>query len=157
MRRQARTKTDYQTFSGVVRTHLCTRVFSLFSSLLSLLGPTVATGDWDRFCDPVRVKSRRLVFFQDEGQGHLLDKLSKTVGFGMGLEFRESANTLSATNSNPVRAGMVFNVSLGAPAARTCASRLCCRQRATTSHPRGMKCVPSQSKCKRLICSARVL
>lgn len=53
-------------------------------------------------------------FMQDEGQGHLVDKLTKTVGFGMGLEFRESANSLSATNSTPVRAGMVFNVSIGA-------------------------------------------
>ena len=54
---------------------------------------------------------------QDEGQSHLVDKLTKTVGFGMGLEFRESVNSLSATNSTPVRAGMVFNVSLGEPTA----------------------------------------
>ena len=31
----------------------------------------------------------------------------------MGLEFRESANVLSADSQVPVRAGMVFNVAIG--------------------------------------------
>lgn len=42
-----------------------------------------------------------------------MDKLTKNAGFGMGLEFRESANVLSADSQVPVRAGMVFNVSMG--------------------------------------------
>lgn len=42
-------------------------------------------------------------------------KLPKTLGFGMGLEFRESANVLSATNTTPLQAGMVLNVAIGAP------------------------------------------
>lgn len=50
---------------------------------------------------------------QDKGQEHLVDKLTKNVGFGMGLEFRESANVLSADSQVPVRTGMVFNVSIG--------------------------------------------
>ena len=50
---------------------------------------------------------------QDQGQEHLVDKLTKNAGFGMGLEFRESANVLSADSQVPVRAGMVFNVSMG--------------------------------------------
>jgi hypothetical protein len=50
---------------------------------------------------------------QDQNQEHLVDKLTKSAGFGMGLEFRESANVLSADSQVPVRAGMVFNVSMG--------------------------------------------
>lgn len=42
-------------------------------------------------------------------------KLPKTLGFGMGLEFRESANVLSATNTTPLQAGMVLNVAIGGP------------------------------------------
>lgn len=42
-----------------------------------------------------------------------MDKLTKNVGFGMGLEFRESSNVLSAGSEVPVRAGMIFNVSVG--------------------------------------------
>lgn len=51
---------------------------------------------------------------QDAGQGHLAKRLTKNVGFGMGLEFREAANSLTASSSAPVRAGMIFNVSIGA-------------------------------------------
>lgn len=47
------------------------------------------------------------------GQAPLVDKLSKSVGFGMGLEFRESANVLNAKNEGVVRSGMVFNVCVG--------------------------------------------
>ena len=35
------------------------------------------------------------------------------MGFGMGLEFRESANMLNAKNDRKVQAGMVFNVVVG--------------------------------------------
>lgn len=42
-----------------------------------------------------------------------MEKLTKVVGFGMGLEFRESAFILNAKNEALVKAGMVFNVSLG--------------------------------------------
>lgn len=50
---------------------------------------------------------------QDKGLEALLDKLPKNVGFGMGLEFRESTCLLNAKNSLPVKEGMVFNVSVG--------------------------------------------
>ena len=40
-------------------------------------------------------------------------KLLKNVGFGMGLEFRESTCILNAKNASLVRAGMVFNVTVG--------------------------------------------
>lgn len=46
-------------------------------------------------------------------QAHLVDKLTKNIGFGMGLEFRESTNVLSTGSEVPVRAGMIFNVSVG--------------------------------------------
>lgn len=50
---------------------------------------------------------------QAKKQQHLVAALSKTAGFGMGLEFRESANVLSAKNENVVKPGMVFNVCVG--------------------------------------------
>ena len=50
---------------------------------------------------------------QDAGQGHLVEQLPKSIGFGMGLEFRESINLLKAGNERKVAAGMVFNVAVG--------------------------------------------
>ena len=43
----------------------------------------------------------------------MLEKLPKNVGFGLGLEFRESSCLLNAKNSTLVKEGMVFNVSVG--------------------------------------------
>ena len=48
-----------------------------------------------------------------QGQSHLVEKLSKNLGFGMGLEFRENALMLTPKNDGVVRAGMVFNVCIG--------------------------------------------
>ena len=42
-----------------------------------------------------------------------MEKLSKNLGFGMGLEFRESSNMITSKNEGVVRAGMVFNVCIG--------------------------------------------
>lgn len=50
---------------------------------------------------------------QDAGQGHMVEHLPKSIGFGMGLEFRESINLLKAGNERKVAAGMVFNVAVG--------------------------------------------
>lgn len=50
---------------------------------------------------------------QDAGQGHLVEHLPKSIGFGMGLEFREAINLLKAGNERKVAAGMVFNVAVG--------------------------------------------
>lgn len=50
---------------------------------------------------------------QDKGQGQLVEKLPKTLGFGMGLEFREASLLLSSKSQNVVKAGMIFNVSVG--------------------------------------------
>ena len=50
---------------------------------------------------------------QGVGQGHLVQHLPKSIGFGMGLEFRESINLLKAGNERKVAAGMVFNVAVG--------------------------------------------
>lgn len=47
------------------------------------------------------------------GHGHLSERLTRNVGFGMGLEFRESHNLLAPKNTGKVKAGQVFNVSLG--------------------------------------------
>ncbi|GKV39651.1 hypothetical protein SLEP1_g47392 [Rubroshorea leprosula] len=43
----------------------------------------------------------------------LVPNLTKSAGTGMGLEFRESGLNLNAKNDRMVKAGMVFNVSLG--------------------------------------------
>ena len=45
----------------------------------------------------------------------MAEKLSGNVGWGMGLEFRESSHLLRTRNTAPCRAGMVFNVVVGAP------------------------------------------
>ena len=50
---------------------------------------------------------------QEKGQEALLEKLTKNVGFGIGLEFRESFCLLNAKNANLVKAGMAFNVAVG--------------------------------------------
>ncbi|VFQ79002.1 unnamed protein product [Cuscuta campestris] len=43
----------------------------------------------------------------------LASKLTKSAGWGMGLEFRESGLRLNAENDKVLKQGMVFNVSLG--------------------------------------------
>ncbi|MQL95550.1 hypothetical protein Taro_028222 [Colocasia esculenta] len=43
----------------------------------------------------------------------LLPNLTKSAGTGIGLEFRESGLSLNAKNDRVLKAGMVFNVSLG--------------------------------------------
>lgn len=47
------------------------------------------------------------------GQEDLVNALTKNVGSGIGLEFREANGVLNNKNDRKVRAGMVFNVSLG--------------------------------------------
>eukprot|EP00798_Chlamydomonas_sp_ICE-L_P025578 gene25578-11229_t len=49
---------------------------------------------------------------RDKGQAHLVDKLTKSFGHGTGLEF--SSTVLASKNTGTVRAGMVFNVVVGA-------------------------------------------
>eukprot|EP00891_Asterochloris_glomerata_P001119 jgi/Astpho2/1119/Aster-07668 len=56
---------------------------------------------------------------EEAGQQDLLAGLPKNVGFGMGLEFRESANMLNAKNDRKVQAGMVFNVVVGVQGLQT--------------------------------------
>ncbi|GAB4820394.1 hypothetical protein N2152v2_007440 [Parachlorella kessleri] len=47
------------------------------------------------------------------GQGHLVEKLPRSLGSAIGLELRDSTQQLSANNAKPVRAGMTFNVVVG--------------------------------------------
>ncbi len=42
-----------------------------------------------------------------------MEKLPKTLGFGMGLEFRESSLLISSKSQSTVKPGMIFNVSIG--------------------------------------------
>ena len=51
---------------------------------------------------------------QDKGQGALVEQLPKNVGTAIGLELRDNTQALNATNEKIVKAGMAFNVSLGA-------------------------------------------
>ena len=51
---------------------------------------------------------------QEKGQGHLVEKLPKSLGNSLGLELRESGTLLNAKNSATAKAGMVFNLTLGA-------------------------------------------
>jgi nucleosome binding factor SPN SPT16 subunit len=43
----------------------------------------------------------------------LVDSFVKSLGFGMGLEFRESALAITAKNTREIKAGMVFNICTG--------------------------------------------
>ena len=43
----------------------------------------------------------------------LLDKMTKTLGFVTGIEFRESSLVIGPKNNAVVQKGMVFNVNLG--------------------------------------------
>ncbi|KAL8506987.1 hypothetical protein ACS0TY_017753 [Phlomoides rotata] len=49
----------------------------------------------------------------DKDTPELAPKLTKSAGTGIGLEFRESGLSLNAKNDRVLKAGMVFNVSLG--------------------------------------------
>eukprot|EP00658_Telonema_sp_P-2_P038688 TRINITY_DN27707_c0_g1_i1.p1 TRINITY_DN27707_c0_g1~~TRINITY_DN27707_c0_g1_i1.p1 ORF type:complete len:906 (+),score=344.45 TRINITY_DN27707_c0_g1_i1:113-2719(+) len=49
----------------------------------------------------------------EKHNAELLPGLVKNVGFGMGLEFRETGSLLSAKNSRKIQAGMVFNLVVG--------------------------------------------
>lgn len=50
---------------------------------------------------------------QAKGQGHLVQHLTKNVGFGVGLEFRESSSLLNSSNTGTIKAGMTFNLAVG--------------------------------------------
>ena len=50
---------------------------------------------------------------KSHGQEHRLERLSKNLGFGMGLEFKESSTLLAVKNEGVVRSGMIFNVCIG--------------------------------------------
>lgn len=50
---------------------------------------------------------------QKNGNEELIPKLPKTLGFAQGLEFRDSALTLSAKNSISFKPGMVFCLAIG--------------------------------------------
>ena len=43
----------------------------------------------------------------------LLDKMTKTLGFVTGIEFRESSLVIGPKNNAVIKKGMVFNVNLG--------------------------------------------
>jgi len=60
---------------------------------------------------------------QERGQADLAERLPRAVGWGMGLEFRESQAQLTAENATPARPGMVFNVTLGARPGRGAPAR----------------------------------
>ena len=49
----------------------------------------------------------------DKNMAHLAEKIPKNVGHIVGLELRDSTNALNATNSNFIKPGMTFNVSIG--------------------------------------------
>jgi nucleosome binding factor SPN SPT16 subunit len=43
----------------------------------------------------------------------LVDRMTKTLGFSMGIEFRDASITISAGNTTVVKKDMVFNVNMG--------------------------------------------
>ncbi|KAK9807391.1 hypothetical protein WJX73_010932 [Symbiochloris irregularis] len=51
---------------------------------------------------------------KDKGQEHLIPNLTKSFGHGMGLELRDSGTSLATKSAGTLRAGMVFNLAIGA-------------------------------------------
>lgn len=51
--------------------------------------------------------------FLKERDPSLLSYLPKTLGFGIGIEFRDSSLVLNATNNTKFTAGMLFNLAVG--------------------------------------------
>ncbi|CAM9230410.1 unnamed protein product [Ectocarpus sp. 4 AP-2014] len=51
-------------------------------------------------------------YLQDKSP-HLEKSITKTLGFSLGLDYRESAMVISAKNSTKMKDGMVFNLSVG--------------------------------------------
>ena len=49
----------------------------------------------------------------DAKRPDLISKFTKTCGFGMGLEFRESTMIINDKNTKPLQKGMVFNLCIG--------------------------------------------
>lgn len=49
----------------------------------------------------------------EEGRKDLIKKLPKNLGFAIGMDFKDSALTLSAKNNAKFQAGMTFNLSIG--------------------------------------------
>lgn len=50
---------------------------------------------------------------QEQKQEHLVPKLLKTMGHGMGIELREGGTILNSKATGTFKAGMVFNLSIG--------------------------------------------
>ncbi|KAF0302195.1 FACT complex subunit spt16 [Amphibalanus amphitrite] len=53
------------------------------------------------------------VAFVKKERPELVDKLTKTLGFATGIEFREGSLVISSKNTTPMKKGMVFNVAVG--------------------------------------------
>lgn len=43
----------------------------------------------------------------------LLNKITKNLGFGMGIEFREGSLVINSKNQYKLKKGMVFSINLG--------------------------------------------
>ena len=57
---------------------------------------------------------------QEQGQEHLIPKLTRSFGHGMGLEMRDNSTSISSKSSVTLRSGMVFNLSIGDPSCCCC-------------------------------------
>ncbi|KAI3874777.1 hypothetical protein MKW98_019350 [Papaver atlanticum] len=71
-----------------------------------------AIGSLKAGCKVSAVYEAALAVVEKDGP-ELVPNLTKTAGTGIGLEFRESGLNLNAKNDRILKAGMVFNVSLG--------------------------------------------
>ncbi|KAJ3089807.1 FACT complex subunit spt16 [Quaeritorhiza haematococci] len=56
---------------------------------------------------------QRVVAYIEKKRPDLKDHFVKNIGFGMGLEFKESSYTLSPKHPRELRAGMIINLALG--------------------------------------------
>jgi nucleosome binding factor SPN SPT16 subunit len=63
--------------------------------------------------NPVSAVYKAAYAVVESGGPEFLQHFTKNAGTGIGIEFRESGLTLNAKNERIIKAGMVFNVSLG--------------------------------------------
>ncbi|KIP09266.1 hypothetical protein PHLGIDRAFT_103069 [Phlebiopsis gigantea 11061_1 CR5-6] len=82
-------------------------IYALLVSLQADLLPLMKDGATAR-----DAYQHALAFIKDK-KPELEKNFVKTIGHGMGLEFRDSAYLLSAKNARKLKSGMVFNLALG--------------------------------------------
>lgn len=105
----------YQLYcSNIARTFLCDPPKSVKETYETLVAVQDACIAAMRPGNPLKgVYAAAIKKLEQEGRQDLIEKLPKSLGFSIGLEFREPAMLLTAKNAAIFRPGMIFNLSIG--------------------------------------------